>query len=59
MNDEKIIGLYWKSNLLRTRVSNEEIKTIKKWLSSAEIKILDLPLKTGLVAELMGKKQAL
>ncbi|WP_410513513.1 amidohydrolase [Paenibacillus sp. BR2-3] len=36
-------------------LSNEEIKTtekLRKWLTEADIRILDLPLKTGLIAEI-------
>ncbi|WP_141430907.1 amidohydrolase [Bacillus sp. 03113] len=40
-------------------LSNEEFETTKKlkvWLTNAGIKVLDLPLKTGLVAEVNGDK---
>nr|WP_205161155.1 amidohydrolase [Niallia nealsonii] len=39
-------------------LSNEEVKTtnkIKKWLENAGISILDLPLKTGVIGEIIGE----
>lgn len=70
MGNEKLLGVIskLKEELIEVRhefhkhpeLANEEIKTtetLRNLLTSVEIRILDLPLSTGLVAEISGNKE--
>ncbi len=56
---EKLVG-YRRELHMNPELSRQEVKTtksIRKWLEEANIKILDYPLTTGVVAEISGERQ--